>query len=237
MRRLFFTLAITILLTAAMAHADKPRKPKPALPASQYAFHETHDKVTIGAEPGDTKETEPNTRLDYAHHGFMPIRVIVSNDSDAAISLDDARIKFISSNSTVVQAADDDELQRRLFSRKSASGTRIPLPMPLPPITIHHQAVDKQILADDTDFGFPTTTIAPHTTVSGYLYYDTRDLDDPVLGHATLEVRKVRLASTNREIDTFEIPLKPTPEPPKPQTTPKPSTTPKPTTESENWSH
>jgi hypothetical protein len=69
--------------------------------------------------------------------------------------------------------------------------------------------VDKQILADEDDFGFKTTTVAPNTTVAGYLYYDTRSIDDPVLEHATLEVRKVRFASTNKALDSFEIPLKP----------------------------
>ncbi len=210
MRRLLLTLALTLPLAAA-THAEKPRKPKPALPAAEYPLHETHDRVTIAAEPGDTQETEPNTRLDYAHHGFMPFRVIVTNDSDAAISLDDARIKFISADNHVVQAADDEELQRRLFSRKYISDSHIPLPAPLPSIPIHHKPVDKQILLDGADFGFPTTTVAPHATVSGYLYYDTRDVDDPILDHATLEVRKVRIASSNKELDSFEIALKPTP--------------------------
>ncbi|MEO7028683.1 MAG: hypothetical protein ABI147_04705 [Acidobacteriaceae bacterium] len=214
MRRLLLTLAMTLPL-AAPAQAEKPRKPKPALTAAEYPLHQTHDKVTIAAEPGDTKETEPNTRLDYAHHGFMPFRVIVTNDSDAAISLDDARIKFISSDDHVVQAADDDELQRRLFSRKYVSDSHIPMPAPFPSIPIHHKPVDKQILLDDADFGFPTTTVAAHATVSGYLYYDTRDLDDPVLDHATLEVRKVRIASSNKELDSFEIALKSTPIAPK----------------------
>jgi len=205
------TLAALLMLPLAL-HADKPRKPTPALPAAEYPLHDAHTKehVTIAAEPGDIRDTQPNTRLDYAHHGFMPFRVIVTNDSDGAISLDDARIHFISANHDVIQAATDDDLQRRMFSKKSAAGTKIPMPAPIPSITIHHPPVDKTILEDDNDFGFPTTTVAPHTTVSGYLYYDTRDLDDPVLEHATLEVRKVRVASTNKELDSFEIDLKPT---------------------------
>jgi hypothetical protein len=202
-----------LLILALSAHADKPRKPTPALPAAQYPLHEAHNGITIAAEPCDTKDTIPNTRLDYAHHGYTIFRVIVTNDSDAAVTLDDARIKFISGHNDVIQAATDDELQRRLFSRKSAAGTKIPMPSPIPDITIHHPPVDKQILADETDFGFPTTIVAPHATVSGYLYYDTRDLDDPILEGATLEVRKVRVASTNKEMDSFEIALKVTPQP------------------------
>ena len=216
MRRLALVLALTLPL-AATAHAEKARKPKPALPAAQYPFFDRHpnDKITVAAEPCDTKDTLPDTRLDYSHHGFLIVRIIVTNDSDQAVSLDDARIHFIAQGNQVVQAATDEELQRRMFSKKSAAGTTIPMPAPIPSITIHHKPVDKQIIADDADFGFPTTTVAPHTTVSGYLYYDTRDIDDPVLDHASIELRQMRIASSNKELESFEIPLKPSAEPSK----------------------
>ena len=145
----------------------------------------------------------------------MPIRVIVTNDSNDAVSLDDARILFVAADNYVENAATDDDLQRRLFSKKSVAGTKIPMPGPIPSITIHHPPVDKTILADDADFGFESTTVAAHTTAAGYLYYDTRSIDDPVLDHATLELRKVRFASTNKTLDTFEIALKPAPTPKK----------------------
>jgi len=227
MRRLLLMLALVAPLAAPLApaaHADKARTPKPALPAPDYPFHDTHpnEHVTIAAEPCDTKDSLPDTRLDYAHHGFLVVRVIVTNDSPEAISLDDARIHFVAAGNVVVQAATDEELQRRLFSRKSVKDSHIPLPAPLPSIPIHHKPVDKQILADDADFGFASTTVAPHTTASGYLYYDTRDIDDPVLDHSQIEVRKVRVASTNKELDSFEIYLKPTPEPKRTSTPSKP---------------
>jgi hypothetical protein len=208
------TLLLFAFAFAGVAHADKARVPAPALPAAQYPLHDTHEKekVTIAAEPGDTDATNPKTRLDYAHHGFMPVRVIVTNDADTAISLDEARIHFITADGVVIPAATDDDLERRMFSRKSAAGTRIPLPAPLPSPTIHHQPVDKTILADDTDFGFKTTTVAPHTTQAGYLYYDIRDVDDPVLAHATLQVRKVQWADTKKDLFGFEIALQPTAE-------------------------
>lgn len=191
------------------ARAEKPRKATPPQEAAKYPLHDRHtaEHVTVAAEPGDSKEARPNTRLDYFQHGFMPMRVIVTNDGDEPITLDDARILFISADNTVTNAATDDELQRRLFALKSVRGTKIPLPAPLPSITVHHKPVDKKISADDEDFGFKTTTVAPHTTVAGYLYYDVRDLDAPVLGHATVEVRKLRYAGTNKPLDSFDIPL------------------------------
>lgn len=190
-------------------HAEKARKPKPALEAGKYPLHDAHaaEHVTVAAEPGESRDTRPDTRLDYFQHGFLPVRVIVTNDGDQAISLDDARMLFIDRDNAVANAATDDELQRRMFALKSVRGTRIPLPSPLPSITVHHKPVDKKITADDEDFGFKTTTVAPHSTVAGYLYYDVRDLSEPVLEHASIEVRKLRVASSNKALDSFEIPL------------------------------
>jgi hypothetical protein len=202
--------SVTFGLACVSAFAkDKPRTPPAAADAKTYALHDSHDGITIAAEPGDLKETRPNTRLDYFHHGFMPIRVIVTNDTAQPLSLDDARILFVAADNYTRNAATDEDLDRRLFSKKYAQGSKIPLPAPLPSITIHHPGLDKLITEDQADFGFASTTVPPHATLAGYLFYDTRDIDDPVLEHATLELRKVRWASSNKELQSFEIPLKP----------------------------
>ncbi|HTV08633.1 MAG TPA: hypothetical protein VMD97_06290 [Candidatus Aquilonibacter sp.] len=204
--RLLCTLCLTLTFAA---HADKPRKVPPPLPAAQYPAHDTHELITIAADPGDTKETAPHTRLDYLGHGFMPIRIIVTNDSSQPLSLDDARILFISSNDVTENAATDEELDRGIFQLRNIKGKQIPLPAPLPPITRKPKSVDNQIQLDDRDFGFKSSTVAPHSTVAGWLYYDVRDLDQPVLKGAIIELRKVRWAATNKALDTFDIPLQP----------------------------
>jgi len=214
MPRSRLTLVLLILLTPKL-YAEKPRKPAPPQPASTYVSNETHERVTIAAEPGDTKETRPNTRLDYFSHGMMPMRVIVTNDTDKPVTLDDARINLITASDAVIHAATLDDLQRRMFTIKGSTGSKVPLPLPIPiPITTGKKNVDKKILDDDNDFGFQTTTVPPHATVAGYLYYDMQDLDsstpDSFLKDATLELRKVRFASSSDYIDSYEIPLRPT---------------------------
>lgn len=212
--RLGLSVALVVQLAIApaiRARAEKPRKPLPPLAAQDYLMHDAHEleRVSIAAEPGDTKETRPNTRLNYFDHDMMPIRIIVTNDSELALTLDDARIHLITGDGTIVPAATDNDLQRRMVTLGSAKGTKIPLPMPLPPITVHHD-IDKKIVDDEDDFGFQTTMIKPHTTVAGYLFYDMQGLDPPVLAKATLELRKVRFVVSNKALDSFEIPLSPT---------------------------
>jgi len=210
--RILITSATTLaLLFAQPLSAEKARKPIPPLTAQEYPMHDEHEleHVAIAAEPGDTRDTEPDTRLDYLGHEMMPIRVIVTNDSEFDLTLDDARIHLIASDNSNIPAATDDELQRRLFSLGGAN-KKIPLPLPLPPITVHAN-VDKKILADEEDFGFKTTTVKAHATVAGYLFYDMQNVPKPFLDHATLELRKVRFSATNKALDSFEIPLHPTP--------------------------
>ena len=213
--RTLLTSALTLALFAQPLSAEKARKPVPPLTAQEYPMHDEHEleHVAIAAEPGDTRDTQPQTRLDYFANDMLPIRVIVTNDSEFDLTLDDARIHLISADNATIPAATDDELQRRLITLKSAN-RKIPLPLPLPPITVHGN-VDKKILADVEDFGFKTTTVKAHTTVAGYLFYDIQGLTSPALDHATLELRKVRFAASNKALDSFEIPLHPTTQNPK----------------------
>ncbi len=203
------SILITTLALCLAAGADKPRKVPPPLPAAQYPAHDTHEQITIAADPGDTQDSAPKTRLDYLGHGFMPIRIIVTNDSSQALSLDDARILLVTANDYSENAATHEDLERGMFELRNIKGKKIPLPAPLPPITKKPKPVDSQIVADDDDFGFKSSTVAPHSTAAGWLFYDIRDLDGPALKGATIELRSIRWATTNRSLDSFEILLQP----------------------------
>lgn len=197
-----------LLLSAPLALAADKKAPPPR-PASQYTAFDTHpaEHVTIAAQPCIETAQCSFFRLPYIQHGFLPIRVIITNDGDTALSLDEARIQFISSSNDKLPAADDDDLQRRLFSTKSLKGRHIPLPAPLPPITLHDKPIDKQITKDDADFGFPGTIVNAHSTLAGYLFYDVRELDDPVLKGAELYVKEIKTLDGKKELFAFSVPF------------------------------
>lgn len=203
---LALALAANLSLPAVAANN---KKAPPAKAAAEYIAFDAHptEHVTIAADPCTLPADCPFFRLPYLEHGFLPVRVVVTNDSDRALSLDDARIQFISANNDVIPAATDDDLNRRLFSMKSVRGSHIPLPPPLPPITVHHPPIDKKILDDDTDFGFPGTVVNAHSTLSGYLFYDIRPLDDPALKNAELYVKMVHTLDAKQNLFSFSIPF------------------------------
>jgi hypothetical protein len=203
----------TCLFAVTCRASDKPRKAPPANPANQYAAFDPHPKeqVTVAAEPCDDPKDCDFFRLPYVQHGFIPVRVIFTNDSDTALSLDDARIQFISINNDKIPAATDDDIQRRLFSTKSIKGRKVPLPAPLPPITLHDKPVDKQITQDEDDFGFKGTTVNAHSTLAGYLFYDVRPLDEHPLKGAELYVKMVYTLAdkdgNKKQLFDFNIPF------------------------------
>jgi hypothetical protein len=199
--------SLSCLPLASLAYSAAHKSPPPSKPAAQYAAFDTHpdEHVTIAAEPCDDPKQCPFFRLPYIEHGFLPVRVIVTNDSDRPLSLDDARIQFISVNNDKIPAATEDDLNRRLFNLRSTQGTKIPI-IPIP-IVIHHAPVDKKISQDDAEFGFHSTTVSPHTTLDGYLFYDIKDLDDPALKGAELYVKMVHTLDGTHELFAFSIPF------------------------------
>jgi len=202
-------LAVILLALPLAAQAsDKPRPAPPVKPAAEYPVYEAHpaEKVTIAADPCEQEDDCKFFRLPYVSHGFLPVRVIITNDRDQPLELDDVRIQFFPANGGKEAAATDDDLNRRLFKGKDAAGTRLPII----PITIHHQPVDQKILNDDTDFGFTSTTVPPHSTRAGYVFYDTRGLDDPVMKHAELYVKMIHTTDEKGakvELFAFTLPF------------------------------
>jgi hypothetical protein len=196
----FFPLAIFPHTARAADH-----KAPPAKSAAEYAAFETHanEHVTIAADPCDDPKLCSFFRVAYIQHGLLPVRVIITNDSDHALTLDDARLQFISADNQKVPAATLDEIDRRIFTLKSTQ----PIHIPFDPIPIHRTPVDKKITDDDADFGFRSTTVEPHSTLAGYLFYDIRDLDPPALKGAELYVKQVHTVDGKLELFSFSIPF------------------------------
>ena len=203
-RHIAASALVLVAITPAFA---RDKKAPPAKPAAQYPAFDIHpaEKVAIAADPCLDPKACDFFRLPYISHGFIPVRVIITNDGDTALTLDEVRIQFIPANGDKRPAADLEELNRRMFTFKSTQGTKIPL-IPYP-ITIHHAPVDKKITQDDADFGFQGTVVNAHTTLAGYLFYDVKDLDDPALKDAELYVKMIHTLDQKKELFDFTIPF------------------------------
>jgi hypothetical protein len=199
-------LAALLLVCATAVAADKPRPAPPVKPAAQYPMNDAHEneKVTFAADPCTDLDACAFFRNPYVSHGFVAVRVIVTNDRDEALNLDECVMQFLPAEGDKEGAATDDDLNRRLFAQKNLNRPRVPF------INTSPEPIDKKILSDDADFGFASTIVPPHSTRAGYIFYDTKGIDDPVLKHAELYIKKVFYnddRGKKHELFAFQLPF------------------------------
>jgi hypothetical protein len=193
MRLRSFIIPVLVLSLAAPRLLGSDHPLPPAEDASKYADFDSHadEHLTIAAEPFDTKEKMKYFRVDYLKNYFMPIRIIVTNDGDKPISLEQARIDFITANGDRIPAAEPEDVERRM-THVSNTGKKIPMPPPLPPVGGKPKTPDAKIEQDFSEFEYSDITVAPHTTKAGFLFYDMQGLGGNPLRDARLSFRKLQ---------------------------------------------
>ncbi|MBT9333193.1 hypothetical protein [Paracidobacterium acidisoli] len=203
--RSLFVIALLCLMATVPLRADDRPAPPPAKDAMAWPALDNHkdEQVVIAAEPFDTAEKCRIFRVDYLKYHFMPIRIIVTNNSDRPISLSDARINFFSSANDKILAAEPDDVDRRV-SLKDKKGHDIPIG----PVRLHTKGknTDNKIEQDFDEFEYSALAVEPHTTHSGFLFYDMDGLGSTPLRGAKLVLRELRDAD-GKELFYFEIPF------------------------------
>ncbi len=202
---LLFAILLLIQPTTVFVYAAD--HPLPGIEAATtFPAVDVHaeEQVAIAADPYDTREKGSFFRVDYWKYGFMPIRVIVTNNGDKPISLAQARIHFITADGDKIPAALPSDVERA-STFDSKAGKTIPLPAPLPPIKGKPKTSTKSIEEDFATYEYGAIVVEPHTTRAGFLFYDMKGLDHPLKG-AKLYLRKLQ-GSDGKELFFFEIPF------------------------------
>ena len=201
-RRVAAMLLLVSALCAIARAAD--HKPPAVEPATNFPAVEVHaaEQVAIAAEPYNTARQARLFRAGYLAHGFLPVRVMITNTGDQAISLKDARILFITARGDRLQAASAEDMERRMAAVR---GSSMPMPSPIPGLHLPHKDVSKAIERDMDTLGFQSLIVKPHTTEAGFLFYDVDGLPEPLKG-AALNLHSLRYAN-GKELFYFEIPF------------------------------
>jgi hypothetical protein len=204
MRPLLSLPLAAALLAAPFTPASAQHPAPPAGTADQYPAFEHHaaDQLSIAVDPYDTPKKASIFRVDYASANIVPIRIIITNEGDTPISLDNARIDFITAAGDKVPAAEPRDAERAL-DRPADPRNKIPIG----PIKIGGKGknLDKKIEQDFSEFQYGAIAVEPHTTRAGFLFYDLQNLENP-LADAHLEFRRIQ-THDGRELFAFEIPF------------------------------
>jgi hypothetical protein len=178
---------------------------KPAAqPAKTYPAHDDHtdEKVAIGADPYDTADKAKIFSINFHDHGLLPVFFVVTNDGDQPISVAKMQVTLTTANRDKLTPEALDDIYRRLTNPHA--NTAPPLPLPIPHKDVKGTVSNKQ--RDEIESArFAARAVEPHTTQSGFLFFDVEDIDAPLVG-ARIYVSGVNDAKGN-EFMYFEIPM------------------------------
>jgi hypothetical protein len=168
--------------------------------AISYPAHDSHreEKVSIAADPYDHPDKAKIFSIDFAQHGFLPIFFIVTNEGDQPVSIANMEIKLITAHRSKLTPIAAEDLYRRL-SNPQANTTPSPLPFPRKV----KGTVSRKEMDEIESSQFAARAVEPHTTQSGFMYFDIGDIEAPLRG-ANIDITGVADAQGN-ELLFFEI--------------------------------
>src|SRR5215470_10862714 len=178
-RRITAFLAIFAGLASG---GDKGFNPPAAAHAKTYPAFESHDdeKVSIAIDPYDRPPHASVFHVKYRENGFLVLRLIISNDGAKPLMLDSLKINYITGHRDKLDPATTNDVVRRL-SHPSRPDTRSQGRLPFPPRK-SHTAISKDTLEEVESAIFASVPVTPHSTNSGFLFFDVQDIDYPKAG-------------------------------------------------------
>jgi hypothetical protein len=199
--RVAVVIAFLVLALPTALFAGKSFVKPVAKAAFNYPAHDLHrdEKVSIAADPYDNPEKAKIFTIDFAQHGFLPIFFIVTNDSDQPVSIANMQVKMITGNRSKLTPIEASDLYRRLSNPQAKTSTNNPLPFPKKV----KGGVTKAQMDEIDQSQFAARAVEPHTTQSGFLYFDVAGVNSP-LKNATIDIDGVDDARGN-ELLFFEI--------------------------------
>jgi len=180
---------------------------KPAAqPAKTYPAHDDHsdEKLAIAADPYDTPEKAKIFSVNFRDHGFLPIFLVITNDGPQPVSIAHMEITLTVNRSKFTPISTEDISRRLTNPQANTNPATNPLPFPIPRKKVKG-TLSKKEMDEIESSQFAAKAVEPHTTQSGFLFFDIADLPTP-LAAAHLYVNGVNDAK-GTELMYFEIAL------------------------------
>ena len=178
-----FLRTLRVLCVVAMSATFLSGKDfvKPAARAAKtYPAHDDHsdEKVAIAADPYDSAEKAKVFSVNFQEHGFLPVFFIVTNDSDQPISIANMDVKLITRGRDKLTPEAPEDIYRRLTNPR-ANTNRIPLPIPQKKVKGTISQKEREEIESSQ---FAAKAVEPHSTQSGFFFFDVGDIDNPLSG-------------------------------------------------------
>ena len=195
-------LAVALVLVATSVAADVFK----VKPAGKYAARQKQGEVTVAvkAYKTDKESKEAFGNAKPLKYGFLPVLLVITNDTDDALGLEDLKARLILSDREGIEPTSAEDLA---YYQPSTRPKERPRYIPSVP-GLGRPKVKKGPLAKPEISGraFKAPVIPARSSASGFFYYETGTQGDPVSGSAVY-VSGIRNLNTGRDLFYFEIPL------------------------------
>ena len=178
--------------------------------ARTYPAVDAHEseRVALAADPYDMPDKAGTIfkKVDFLRAGFLPINLILTNDSGQPLELDHMEVTLITrSRNAKIAPAIPEDIYRRIG--KQVMRDSQPPVSPTPRIHLPHHAkisVSKEQQAEVEQSMFTKSSVEAQATGSGFFFFDVDGIDHPLAG-ARLEVTGI--TAGGKELFFFEVPM------------------------------
>ncbi len=197
-------LALCLALAVTVSAGKKEVAPVRPQPAATYAAHDSHDGVTIAAEPYDKPEKSKAVfgKYDPLKGGYLPVFLVITNTTEDALRLDNLEVQFVAADRRRVEPTPAGIVSLRLRGRRMPpGGVEPPRPLPIPRLP---QRTDPNAISELVDREFVLKMVPPGETVGGFLFFHV-GLEHDVLSGARLYLPGISWARTGKPLMFFEV--------------------------------
>jgi len=178
--------------------------------AATYPSKDAHtdEKVTIAIDLYNTAPKDEIFSTHYVQEGILPVFLVITNDGNKPISVTKMQAQLVTANRSKLDGLGVDDVMRRV-GHLNASSTRPGkvTPYPIPGTGGIKNKKAQQQLDELNRAKFSAFAVEPHSTQSGFLFFDIEDVSNPVQG-AHIYLTGVRDAG-GTEFLYFDIPVLP----------------------------
>jgi hypothetical protein len=175
--------------------------------ANTYPLKDAHpnEKVTAAIELYNAAPKDQIFVTPYNQEGLLPVFLVISNDGDQPVALTSMRSELVTAGHTKLESLTSDDVFRRV-AHISGDTNAPPRLGPIPLSGNKNKKAQKQY-EEIQNARFAAEAVEPHTTKSGFLFFDVAGVRQPVDG-AEIYLTGINDAGGN-ELMYFEIPVTP----------------------------
>ncbi len=165
-----------------------------------------NEKITVAVDLYDTAPKDEIFNTHYLQEGILPVFLVITNDGDKPISVTKMHAELVTASRAKLEALSADDVIRRVahLNVSSTNPGRVGS-IPIPGGIKNKKA--QQQLEEVNRAKFSAFAVEPHSTSSGFLFFDIENVRNPTQG-AHVYLTGVRDKNGN-ELMYFDIPVVP----------------------------